>query len=89
MFTTSHLNIGGVPGGVSEGELQRVESLLGKGGIHLKQRLLGLGPKFTPPQVVHGGVGGGVHGGEPLFGGGGCCSAGVGGGDGCDVNSSS
>ena len=30
--------------------------------MQLKQRLLGLGPKLTPPQLTHGGVGGGVHG---------------------------
>ena len=29
--------------------------------MQAKQTLLGQGPKLTPPQVVHGGVGGGVH----------------------------
>ena len=33
------------------------------GGIEPKQRLLGLGPKLTPPHSMQGGVGGGVHGG--------------------------
>ena len=33
-----------------------------KGGIHLKQMSLGLGPKLIPPHELHGGVGGGVHG---------------------------
>ena len=32
--------------------------------MQAKQTLLGHGPKLTPPQVVHGGVGGGVHGDE-------------------------
>ena len=27
----------------------------------MKQRSLGLGPKLIPPQLVQGGVGGGVH----------------------------
>ena len=31
------------------------------------QRLLGLGPIFTPPQVMHGGVGRGVQGVEPIL----------------------
>ena len=53
---------GGVPGGVHEGEsLLSGGVLLSRGGIHTKQRLLGLGPKFIPPQLSHGGVGGGAH----------------------------
>ena len=36
--------------------------MLCRGGIQLKQISLGLGPKFIPPQLPHGGVGGGVHG---------------------------
>ena len=53
---------GGVPGGVREGEpLPSGGGLISRGGIHPKQRLLGLGPKFIPPQISHGGVGGGVH----------------------------
>ena len=68
---SSYLNRGGVPGGVVEGELLLGAPSLCRGGIQLKHMLLGLGPKFTPPQLVHGGVGGGVHGGEPLLSGGG------------------
>ena len=48
---------GGVPGGVVDGELLLICAAVGKGGIHLKQMLLGLGPKFIPPQELHGGVG--------------------------------
>ena len=51
---------GGVPGGVCEGELSG-GGLISRGGMHTKQRLPGLGPKFIPPQPSHGGVGGGVH----------------------------
>ena len=75
----------GVPGGVLEGEL--LLSGCGRGGIHRIQRLLGLGPKFIPPQAVHGGFGGGDHGdNKPLLGGGESRDAGVvGGGKGCNV----
>ena len=38
--------------------------------MQIKHTLVGLGPLFTPPQLLHGGVGGGVHGGEVLQGGG-------------------
>ena len=52
----------------------------------MKQRSLGLGPKLIPPQLVHGGVGGGVHGVTPLLGGGrGWADGKSGGGDGCNV----
>ena len=55
-----------MPGGVLDGE-QLGRGLHSRGGIQAKQRLPGLGPKFTPPQSVQGGVGGGVHGGyDPL-----------------------
>ena len=75
----------GVPGGVLEGEL--LLSGWGWVGIHRIQRLLGLGPKFIPPQAVHGGFGGGDHGdNKPLLGGGESRDAGVvGGGEGCNV----
>ena len=57
---------GGVPGGVLDGDGDLPRLLCGdvirSGGIHTKQTLLGLGPKFIPPQLLHGGVGGGVHG---------------------------
>ena len=33
-----------------------------KGGIQLKQTLAGQGPKFSLPQLLQGGVGGGVQG---------------------------
>ena len=52
---------GGVPGGVCEGELSG-GGLISRGGMHTKQKLPGVGPKFIPPQPTHGGVGGGVHG---------------------------
>ena len=39
--------------------------VISRGGIHTKQELLGLGPKFTPPHFTHGGVGGRVHGEGP------------------------
>ena len=52
----------GVPGGVLDGELLLACDVLCKGGIHLKHTSLGLGPKLIPPQELHGGVGGGVHG---------------------------
>ena len=61
---------GGVPGGVVDGELLLVCCKLCRGGIHLKHTLLGLGAKLIPPQELHGGVGGGVHG-VPIIGGGG------------------
>ena len=51
----------------------------------MKQRSLGLGPKLIPPQLVHGGVGEGVHGDTPLLGGGRSWTDGVSGGDGCDI----
>ena len=47
----------------------------GEGEIHLKQRLAGPGPKLTPPQLVHGGVGGGVHVDTPLLGLGRSCAS--------------
>ena len=54
---------GGVPGGVREGELlQSGGGLIWRGRIHPKHRLPGHGPKLIPPQPMHGGVGGGVHG---------------------------
>ena len=63
VLVVPNLCCGGVPGGVCEGELLlSVGGLISSGGIHRKQRLSGLGPKFTPPQPTHGGVGGGVHG---------------------------
>ena len=37
-----------------------------------KQTLPGQGPKFGPPQLPHGGVGGGDHDDEPLVGPEGC-----------------
>ena len=52
----------GVPGGVFDGESVFGSSLSSKGGMQPKQTLLGQGPKLTPPQLEHGGVGGGVHG---------------------------
>ena len=45
--------------------------------MHPKQTLPGQGPKFGPPQLSHGGVGGGDHGDEPLAGTEGGCGAGV------------
>ena len=80
---------GGVPGGVLDGELV-VLGLGCKGGTQAKQTLLGQGPKFIPPQLVHGGVGGGVHGAEPLLGWGRCSTVGpvvgvAGGEDGVEV----
>ena len=54
--------LGGVPGGVHEEEsLISGGVFFSSGGIHPKQRLEGLGPKLIPPQLSHGGVGGGVH----------------------------
>ena len=54
---------GGVPGGVLDGELLLSGCiLLSSGGMQTKQRLLGLGPYFIPPQPSHGGVKGGVQG---------------------------
>ena len=39
--------------------------------MQAKHKWVGQGPKFSPPQLSHGGVGGGVHrdGGEVLVGG--------------------
>ena len=62
---------GGVPGGVLDGDSGQGFDALSRGGRHGKHTLLGLGPKFKPPQFVHGGVGGGVHGSDPQLGGGG------------------
>ena len=45
--------------------------------MHPKQTLPGQGPKFTPPQLLHGGVGGGVHVDGLLLGWGGCRTSGV------------
>ena len=53
---------GGVPGGVVDGDSMQDSDLLRRGGRQGKQTLLGLGPKLRPPQLMHGGVGGGVHG---------------------------
>ena len=85
--TVYNLVVGGVLGGVIEGDLLFCGELLCWGGMHIMQRLLGLGPKFIPPQPVHGGLGGGDHGdSKPLQGGGGSCAAGVvGGGEGWDA----
>ena len=58
----SNLNRGGVPGGVLDGELASGSEFIDKGGMQPKQTLLGQGPKFIPPQLLHGGEGGGVHG---------------------------
>ena len=85
MITVSNLIVGGVPGGVLEGEMLFCGDLHRKGEIHLKQRLFGLGPKLIPPQLVHGGVGGGVHDDESLLGGGRSRVDGVGGGEDCVV----
>ena len=53
---------GGVQGGVHGVELLLSCSvLLFRGGINPNQKLLGLGPNLTPPQLSHGGVGGGVY----------------------------
>ena len=71
----SDLSWGGVPGGVLDGAPVTDSSLFSKGGMQLKQTLLGQGPKSTPPQLVHGRVGGGVHGAE--LGRGKYCAAGV------------
>ena len=51
-----------VPGDVLDGELILACGVLCKGGIQLKHTWLGLGLKLIPPQELHGGVGGGVHG---------------------------
>ena len=85
MITVSNLIVGGVPGGVLEGEMLFCGDLHRKGEIHLKQRLFGLGPKLIPPQLVHmhGGVGGGVHDDESQLGR--SCVDGVGGVEGCVV----
>ena len=71
------LSKGGVPGGVLDGEPVLDWCSLCKGGIHAKQTISGQGPKITPPQLVQGGVGGGVHIDEPWLGRGRCCAAGV------------
>ena len=60
----SNLSRGGVPGGVLDGELASGSGILCNVGMQPKQTLLGQGPKFMPPQLLHGGVGGGVHGDE-------------------------
>ena len=60
---------GGVPGGVLDGKLLLICFVVCSDGIHLKQTSLGLGPKLIPPQELHGGVGGGVHGYTVLGGG--------------------
>ena len=83
LITDSNLSAGGVPGGVLVGE--HLRDSLRRGGIHLKQTLVGLGPKLTPPPLVHGGVGGGVHVDKPLLGGGGGRVDEVGGGEGGGV----
>ena len=70
LLLTASILLGGVPGGVLEGELLTCDGLLCMWGIQIKQRSLGLGPKLIPRQLVHGGVGGGVHGDTPLLGGG-------------------
>ena len=70
LITKHYFNLidGGVPGGVVVGELLLLcGDVLCSGGMHTKQRSLGLGPKLIPPQLVHGGVGGGVHGPLILF----------------------
>ena len=60
-----------MPGGVVDGKsLQGGASGMFKEGMQAKHRLVGQGPKFTPPHLLHGGVGGGVHGGEVRLGGG-------------------
>ena len=51
---------GGVPGGVLDGDPMQDSDVL-RGGRQGKQTLLGLGPKLIPPQLMHGGVRGGVH----------------------------
>ena len=68
MILVSNRCGGGVPGGVLDGEIQLVlvcSVIICRGGIHTKQELPGLGPKFTPPHFSHGGVGGRVHGEGP------------------------
>ena len=64
-----------MPGGVLDGDGDLPEvlggDLLCSGGIQTIHTLLGLGPKFIPPQLLQGGVGGGVHEDDrPLLGGG-------------------
>ena len=71
----SILSKGGVSGGVLDGELVLGSGLIVKGGVQAKQTLPGQGPKFAPPQLMHGGVGGGVHADGPLLGRGGCRGA--------------
>ena len=68
LLTFHNLRSGGVPGGVLDSELQLLTCNLLSTGIHTKQRLLGLGPKFIPPQLSHGGVRGGVHADDSLLG---------------------
>ena len=81
----SILSKGGVPGGVLDGELVLGSGLIIKGGIQAKQTLPGQGPKFAPPQLMHGGVGGGVHDDGQLLGWEGCRCAEAGGEDGSKV----
>ena len=84
----SILSKGGVPGGVLDGELEQGSGWIVKGGMQAKQTLPGQGPKFAPPQLMHGGVGGGVHADGPLLGRAGCRGAlvsEVGGEDGSEV----
>ena len=54
-----------MPGGVLDGDGDLPEVLGGdlvcSGGIQTIHTLLGLGPMFIPPQLLQGGVGGGVH----------------------------
>ena len=77
LLTGSNLDlVGGVPGGVFDGELLKDVSLLFNGGIQANQRLLGLSPKFSPSQLSYG-----LHDGESLPGGEGSCASGEGGGD--------
>ena len=61
LLSFSYLREGGEPGCVLEGELLSGGALIFRGEMQAKQILLGLGPMFSPPQLVHGGVGGGVH----------------------------
>ena len=53
--------------------------------MQAKQTLPGQGPKFAPPQLMHGGVGGGVHEDGQLLGWEGCRCAETGGEDGSKV----
>ena len=69
------LSGGGVPGGALDWELVLDFCLFCKGGTQAKQTLPGHGPKLASPQLLHGGVGGGVQGDEPLLSRVGCCGA--------------